>query len=157
MNPARWFALIAALVLSSACSSPATSAIEEPDGPDGAVMAGEARLPECGPPPPAVPAPDGVPLLPEVVVTGVSEQDPVVLVRGWIGATPREVRAGYEQLPETTLVASEDEIVEAELLLDNGPRRVYVKASSVCDGGSLLELWSSASIGAVPELRGGGP
>lgn len=149
----RWARLlVAAFVAVGAVACGASDAT-----PDAAATPVQPRLPECVPPTPPGPVEVGpkVPLLDEMIPTSSRTSGSMHQVSGWIARTPREVRAAYENLPGLTLVTSEDEVFEAELLFGAGDRRVYVKANSVCEGGSIMELWSSPEEGEVPVPKGG--
>lgn len=114
-----------------------------------------AAFPPCGTPPAPVDA-TGLPpgaevLLPdEVVVTGVTVDGPAVTVEGYAPAPPLDVRRAYERRHgvEVTLLAVEDEIVEAEVLVSDGTHRAYLTFRPACRTGSTM-------LGIIgPELDG---
>lgn len=97
-------------------------------------------LPPCGKPPsedPTVPPPGAV-MPPTARLTAVRDQPPLVQLNGYVESTPVEVREWIEAQAGLTVVASEDEGYESELLVTDGTWRTFVKARAVCADGSLL-------------------
>ena len=97
-----------------------------------------AEFPECGPPP--TPKKEfhikGF-VVPDVaIITGARKRGPVTNIHGYVEMKPADLRAYYEELSGVTLLLSEDEIIEAEVLLSDGKYRTYFKARSVCQEGS---------------------
>lgn len=69
----------------------------------------------------------------------VSEQDgPLTVANGWAPMTPVEVRAHYEAGGDWEILAVEDEMVEAEILVASGAHRLFVLAMAACPTGSDL-------------------
>lgn len=101
-----------------------------------------AGLPPCGADPdeqevgevPGLVLPDGaVPL--KAAVDG-----PLTTVDAWVGLNPVEVKQWYESSTLGVLKALmvEDEILEAELLMESRTHRLYIKAQSACRDASRL-------------------
>lgn len=73
-----------------------------------------------------------------MVVTAVSEVGPITQVTGFIDQTPVDVRDTYAE--DAQLVYLEDEGYEAEILVDTGGFRTFIKASIRCRTGSVMAL-----------------
>jgi len=114
-------------------------------------------LPECEPPPSAVPAEVTGLLLPDgAVVTQVEDVGELVSVRAYIEQTPIEVKQFYADAPGLELFEIEDEIYEAEVLFGGGEYRSYVKAQAQCQRGSLLLVYvGPGEGGGLPSVGGG--
>ncbi|MGI9017480.1 MAG: hypothetical protein ACR2HR_10330 [Euzebya sp.] len=97
--------------------------------------------------------PDGL------VVTNVSEAGPLVQVTGFIDQTPVDIRDLYAE--DAQLVYLEDEGFEAEILIDSGDFRTFLKASIRCRTGSVMSLIRAPDDDAgalpVPGQQAGGP
>ena len=96
-------------------------------------------LPDCPSPPPAsgetvegMTAPAGT------IVTKVVQQDPLTNVNGYVAMTPAQFEGSFRALEEITILLSENEIYEAELLVTNGTHRTFFKATAICKRGSTL-------------------
>ena len=96
-------------------------------------------LPACPPPPPAsgetvegMTAPEGT------IVTKVEQQDPLTNVTGYVPMTPVQFETSFRTLEEVTILLSENEVYEAELLITNGTHRTFFKATATCKRGSSL-------------------
>lgn len=116
-------------------------------------------LPPCGPPPSASASAADVPglVLPaEVIITLTRVATPeLVEVRGYIATTPIRVRQFYEQEPDLTILSIEDEIFEAEVLVERGAYRTYMKANAACsDASTIYAMVGPAGSGAVPTPTG---
>lgn len=99
-------------------------------------------------------------LLADVILTRIVEGDPVTEVTGWIAATPVDVKRRYETgQPGVRLLGSEDELVEAEVLLTDGDHRAYLTFTSVCDEASRFVgiIAPELADAPLPPLRGGTP
>ena len=115
-------------------------------------------LPECSAPP----GPTGVQdaaadlVLPDgAVVTDVEDLGELVSVRGFVAATPIQVREFYEAEPGIELYVSEDELYEAEVLYGAGDARVFVKAQATCQQGSALSIFIGPEDGeGLPPVAG---
>lgn len=90
----------------------------------------------------------GLRLPPGAEITEVSEDPPLVTVRGLLAATPVQTRVWLESRDGLEILHSEDEIREAELLVGDGAHRMFLKAQAICDQGSIFQ----AVI--APELAG---
>jgi hypothetical protein len=76
--------------------------------------------------------PDGL------VVTDAQEVGPLYQITGFLEQTPVEVRDAYADSAE--LVYLEDEGFEAELLVDTGDYRTFIKAQVRCRTGSIVSV-----------------
>lgn len=148
-------ALLVVLALAG-CGPAVEDAPADPTGPLTALPACEEPAPPIDEPPgEGVVLPEGARLLEQV------EQGPAINAAGYVELTPIEVRLAYEALAERDglmLLSSEDEVFEAELLLEADGRRIFVRATAACDRGSNL-LVVSAPAGAdaaVPTPQGDG-
>lgn len=94
------------------------------------------------------PLPDPVPgeLPAEMVVPDgfvlleLSEVGPLVSARGLLDATPVDVRDAFIEREDVSVVYLEDEGFEAEVLVDSGDWRTYIKASVRCRTGSVVQM-----------------
>lgn len=115
---------------------------------DGGATGAVTALPACDQPP-APSSDEAVPGLvvpQEAVITEVTPQAPVTTVRAYLPMTPVQVREHYAQRDDVDLLAIEDEVFEAEVLLDSGEHRVFVRAMAVCaEGSSLLAIVAPAA------------
>lgn len=160
-------AVLAAL-LSVGCGS---------DGPPGAVPGGDAattaapvvtdrtapldRLPPCEGelPPSAVDGGIEGLLVPDgTVLTAVEETDPLVQVTGVIPMDPVEVRAFYADAPDLEALAIEDEILEAEGLMQGRTHRFFFKAQAQCRTRStaIFVVAPRNDDAPLPQPSGGG-
>lgn len=118
------------------------------------------NLPACDRPP-ASAADEAVPGLvfpQEAVITEVTAQAPVTTVRAYLPMTPVQVREHYEQRDDVDLLSIEDEVFEAEVLLDSGEHRVFVRAMALCaEGSSLLAIVAPAAVGEALPVPDGTP
>ena len=143
-------------VLTTACTARPGPA----DGPLAVPSAAVPGLPPCGSTPTAlVDAPEvpGLVLPDGATVTSVTEQEPLVQVLGYVPTSPAAVRATYAGTAGLTVLLSEDEVVEAEILFTDGTYRTFVKAQAVCATGSqfIAVVAPEAAAGAVPTPAGG--
>ncbi len=133
----RPIAALVAVVLATACGAagPATSIARDP----GAIY---ADFPECGPLPAPSPhdpveglvQPDGM------VVVEVRRTGPITAVTGFVDATPLELRDAFAGRPGVEVISVEDEGFEAEVLVDSGDFRTFLKATIRCRTGSIVAL-----------------
>ncbi len=94
------------------------------------------------------PLPDGIDetppadmVLPDgMVITELSEVGPLVSATGFIDATPIDLRDAFVQRDDVEVVHLEDEGFEAEILIDGGSSRTYIKASIRCRTGSVVQV-----------------
>jgi hypothetical protein len=141
----RPFGLLLTLVfLAAACTAGGGDAVDAADGePSGAPVDPNALYEgfvECEtlPDPIEFDAPEEV-IIPEgMVVTGYSEVGPLVQLTGFIDATPVDLRDVYAE--DAQLVYIEDEGFEAEILIDAGEYRTFLKASIRCRTGSVMAV-----------------
>jgi len=129
-----------------------------PSGPadDGSPL---TALPPCGPPPAATASVTDVPglvLPPAVIITATGPLTAELTeARGYIAATPVEVRQFYEREPDLTIFELEDEIFESEVLVERGAFRTYMKANAACsDGSTIYAVVGPAGTGSVPSPTG---
>lgn len=104
------------------------------------------------------PPAEGLVLPPGAVLTEQAEDGPLTTTRGYVPMTPVQVRDWYQRNDELEIVQIEDEVREAEALLDSGDRRLFVKAQAVCELGSvfLAVVAPQAAEGQLPAPAGGG-
>lgn len=98
----------------------------------------------------------GLVLPPGVIITSTGPLTAdLAEARGFIAATPIEVRQFYEREPSLTIFEIEDEIFEAEVLVEQGAFRTYMKASAACsDGSTIYAVVGPAGTGSVPSPTG---
>lgn len=143
-----------ALALLGGCSSGPAKSRER--GTASAVTA----LPACDQPPAPSPhaAIPGLVLPEEAVITELSPQGPVTTVRAYLQMTPVQVREHYEQRDDVDLLSIEDEVFEAEVLLDSGEHRVFLRAMILCaEGSSLLAIVAPVAVGGELTVPDGTP
>jgi hypothetical protein len=106
-------------------------------------------LPDCEPPPKGtgeqvkgLMAPEGI------VITDVTTQKPLTNVSAYIEQTPIQFEAGYSKRGEISILSSENEIFEAEMLISNGKYRNFLKAVAMCKQGSQLLIVVAPEIAA---------
>jgi hypothetical protein len=97
-------------------------------------------LPPCDPPPAPINGSDvaGLVVPDGSVITEVTPQTPITSVQGYVEMTPVQIRLHYAERDDIELLALEDEVFEAEVLLRSGAQRMYLKALARCDEGSSL-------------------
>ncbi|CAN5168280.1 hypothetical protein BH23ACT9_BH23ACT9_26500 [soil metagenome] len=130
--------LTAALVLAVALQACAPAAPIDPNAPATGPL---TALAVCDPPPAAAPETAGVDtaLLPEdVVITGVTPVGPLVNMTAAVPRTPVTIRLEYEARDDIDVLVAEDEVFESELLVTDGRTRLYLKASAICQTGSVV-------------------
>jgi hypothetical protein len=98
----------------------------------------------------------GLVLPPGAVLTEQTQEGPLTTAKGYIPLTPVQVRVFYQRHEDLEVVQIEDEIRESEALLDNGDRRLFVKAQAICELGSvfLAVIAPRAADGQVPAPAG---
>ncbi|MBW3664085.1 MAG: hypothetical protein KY469_13375 [Actinobacteria bacterium] len=98
-------------------------------------------LPPCGEAPEPLAEPPEVEglVLPEgAEITQVTETAPLTNVTAYVERTPVQIRLELEADPELEILVSEDEVLEAELLVTDGEHRTFVKARAICDRASVV-------------------
>jgi hypothetical protein len=124
------------MMLVAGCESSATGPAESvtvttPASVDPALLEPLTALGPCPSAPPgdsnAEPV-EGLQLPEGTVVTNVTRTDPVVTVNAWVPLTPVQLREGFLQDPDLSVIQSEDEVWEAEVLFTRGDFRTFVKA-----------------------------
>jgi hypothetical protein len=165
---ARTSALAATLLLAAACS--AGGGDVAPGGAAGADVEAGATTSEdpnalyegfvdCEPLPDGIEytAPEGLVVPDGLVVTDAQEVGPLYQLTGFLDATPIDIRDAYAGSAE--LVYLEDEGYEAEILIDSGPYRTFLKASIRCRTGSIVAVIGApdddGSSLPVPGQQGG--
>ena len=95
---------------------------------------------ECDPLPESIPFEpvEGMATLDGVAVTDVSETGPITSVTGLVDQTPVDIRDAFVDRDDVELVYLEDEGYEAEILLDTGDWRTFIKATIRCRTGSVI-------------------
>lgn len=111
------------------------------------------------PPGEAVPIPDRMVLPDGALVTSQRVEDPLTEVNGFIPLTPVQIRRSYEARDDIGIISIEDEIVEAEILVELDGYRTFVKATVICDTGSQFVAVGADNVAAsaVPTPTGAGP
>lgn len=143
----RPLAICVAVLLLVACGGSGTAADDGTSDPTGPLEA----LPACEDPPEAVTdqvegliVPDGV------IVQQVTPQEPLVNVAAYVPMTPVQFEIAIAALDGITVLHSENEIFEAELLVSDGSFRNFLKASATCSQGAQL------LVVIAPEVDAGG-
>lgn len=104
-------------------------------GPFGPLVA----LPACETPPAAsAQAVEGLVLPDGSVVLKVQKQDPLTTVTAFTPFTPAQFEATYAKNDDLTVLLTENEVYEAELLVSNGTHRNFLKATATCSLGSQV-------------------
>lgn len=94
---------------------------------------------ECPSPPAGIDTDvEGLTLPEGSVVTKVTPQKPLVNVNAYVPMTPVEFENAFQGLEGVTILFSENEIFEAELLISNGSHRNFYKATATCRQGSTV-------------------
>lgn len=123
-----------------ATDPPTNGGTSATDGIDPAALEPLTALGPCEIEPNAIddPPAEGLVLPPGAVLTEQAEDGPLTTTRGYVPMTPVQVRDWYQRHEELEVVQIEDEVREAEALLDSGDRRLFVKAQAVCELGSVF-------------------
>ncbi len=97
-------------------------------------------LPDCTPleVPSVAGEVDGLLTPPGTTLTSVERSDPLTQVEAIVELDPVEVHAFYREESGLTSLVLEDEILEAEGLMDNGDHRFYFKARALCRTRSVI-------------------
>ena len=74
-------------------------------------------------------------LPPGVALTSARDEAPLTYVDGYVPMTPIQVRVFYER-SDLTVILSEDEVYESELLVTDGVHRTFIKTLARCELGS---------------------
>lgn len=116
------------------------SAARSPGDVDPALLEPLTALGPCEPAPPAAEGGpvDGLVLPDGAILTSIEGTGPLTQVQGWIAMTPVQIRVDYQRRGDVEILQVEDEIREAEVLLTNGDRRVFVKAQALCEQASIF-------------------
>ena len=139
MRP-RWvLAVLGLMVGATACSGGPAPQPSAAFSPVEAASGDLAALPAC-PPPPAgsgetvegLTAPEGT------VVLKVEQGEPLTTVTGFSPMTPAQFEAEFRTMDDVSILLSENEVYEAELLVTNGSHRTFFKATATCRRGSKL-------------------
>lgn len=149
------------VVLASACGGQGGGEVQAPPTDEVVALPTERipGLPPCTQPTPPAISVEGVPeaVLPDgAVITDLRETGPLTQLTGFVHATPVAVRLELEGRAGLTVVQSEDEGLESEMLLDAEDKRVFVKARAMCDEASILAIVMAPldEAGAVPQPSG---
>lgn len=134
--------------------APGTS--DEVPDPDDIDPARLAPLEAMGPCPTQVPdaattAPEDLPLPPAAVVATSTTDGTLRSVQGFSARTPVEIMVAYLRLDDWTTLEAEDEVFEAELVLEHAGVRLFVKAQASCARGSAFVMHASTDADEVPE------
>lgn len=87
-------------------------------------------------------------LPPNSVISGVTRQDPLVTVMAFVPMTPVQIEAAYPAMDGITVLVTENEIYEAELLISNGAHRNFLKATATCSTGSQVMVVVAPEVDA---------
>lgn len=155
MWPHRVLVVVALSVGLAGCADPPSA---QPQPTPQATADGQlAGLPDC-PPPPAASGDqvEGLTAPADTVVTGVQEQQPLTNVTGYSPMTPAQFEASFRTMDDVTILLSENEVFEAELLVTNGTHRTFLKATATCKQGSSVLAVVAPEVDAegVPLPRG---
>ena len=138
----RLVVLLLAAVVATACGEPAAPA------PDLDTTGPLTALAPCqSPPASTTEAPEGLIVPDGVVVTKVTPQKPLINVAAYVDMTPVQFEAAFKSMDDITVLMSENEVFEAELLISDGTHRNFLKAAATCQTGSQL------IIVVAPELK----
>lgn len=132
----RLIVAVGAILMVGACRS------GDPVAPTNAMDDFFSRLPGC-----AIPTdgqPHDLPLPDEVILTTLGTSK-IISASGFAPGAPGAVAAAIATQPDVEVVWSEDEGFEAEVLIEAHGRRTLVKALAVCDGGSSVDIVSTAT------------
>ncbi len=134
--------LLAVALLATACSGGGGDTVQAVSEAAPAPLGNELYegFVECEPLPEAIEfdAPDAIIIPDGMVVTAFSEVGPLVQLTGFIDETSVDIRDVYAD--DAQLVYIEDEGFEAEILVDSGDYRTFLKASIRCRTGSVLSV-----------------
>ena len=137
--------LVLAALVAAACADGGVPAAQQTPDYSGPLTA----LPPCEAPPEGTGevvkgliAPEGI------IVTDVRVQKPLTNVTAYIEQTPIQFEAGYTKMSDITILSSENEIFEAEMLISDGKYRNFLKAAAACDQGSQLLIVIAPEIAA---------
>jgi hypothetical protein len=141
----RLLSLVLAVLAAAACAQSGTPSAQSTPDLSGPLQA----LPPCEDPPEGVDevvkgliAPEGI------IVTDVRVQKPLTNVTAYIEQTPVQFEAAYAKMENITILSSENEISEAEMLISDGKYRNFLKAAAACDQGSQLLIVIAPEIAA---------
>ncbi len=95
---------------------------------------------------------------PSTIISRIEPNGPLTQVQGYLEMTPVQLRAWYRDHPAVEELQSEDEGFESEILVESGEHRLFVKASAVCEQGSVFVavIAPTSEQGGVPTPAGGG-
>lgn len=82
------------------------------------------------------------------VVAAQRVEGPLTEVSGFVPLTPVQVRRDYEARHDVGIISIEDEIIEAEILVEVDGYRTFIKATVACDAGSEFEAVGAANVAA---------
>ncbi len=135
----------------------APGSVPDPDDVDPARLEPLDGLPTCPSPPTAVDADVGdLPLPVDAVVTSADVDGSLQSIQGFTPRTPVQVLVDYLRLDGWSVLSAEDEVFEAELLLERDGLRVFAKAQANCSRGSAFVLFGSRDPALVPAPQGAG-
>ena len=141
----RLLPLVLAALVAAACADGGVPAAQQtPD-----LMGPLEALPPCEAPPEGTGevvkgliAPEGL------IITNVRVQKPLTNVTAYIEQTPVQFEAAYTERSDITIISSENEVFEAEMLISDGKYRNYFKAAAMCDKASQLLIVIAPEIAA---------
>ena len=136
--------VLAALLAAACAASGVPAAQQTPDysGPLTALLACEAPPEGTGEVVKGLIAPEGI------IVIDVRVQKPLTNVTAYIEQTPIQFEAAYTKMADISILSSENEIFEAEMLISDGKYRNFLKAAAACDQGSQLLIVIAPEIAA---------
>lgn len=132
--------LVAGMLL-TACGGPAPSPGATPAPAASATGSAELNaLPPCESPPPAAANAEveGLSLPDGAVITKVAPQKPLTTVNAYVPLTPADFENSFRDKDGVTILFSENEIYEAEMLISTGAFRNFHKATATCRSGSTV-------------------
>ncbi|HEX9765638.1 MAG TPA: hypothetical protein VGA36_02670 [Nitriliruptorales bacterium] len=160
---AAFVAVVGLVAAGCGDSEPATTDLpfEAPSGVNPSILEPLLAMGPCPSPPAAadVELPEGLVLPDNAIVTDVTSTGETTTVQGWIDWTPVQLRVHYQHREgRVTVLKSEDEVFEAEILADTADgHRLFVKSQAACESGSVLIAVVAPPEAAdqVPEPAGG--
>jgi hypothetical protein len=138
----RWV-LAVMLVVCAACADPPAPPNGDPGALDPADAALLASLPACTDQHRPDPGPEdeveGLVLPPDGYLTSVRPAGALTQAEAWADMNPIAIRRFYQyHLGDLKPLNVEDEVLEAEVLMESHTHRFFVKAVAVCQTGSAL-------------------
>jgi hypothetical protein len=142
MTQSRVVAVVGLAVALTACATPSDPAAQPSASADSVAAASDnvlGGLPECTTP--ATGSDEtvaGLTVPDEFVVLKVEKQKPLTNITGFVPLTPAAFERSFATMKDITILLTENEVFEAELLVTNGSHRTFLKATATCSTGSTV-------------------